>query len=88
MITVDASYMKKKIGTIMEEGILTRAKWIALKEGKKLNQLIEDALKTYIQERDVGRRGKSIVQATKGVFRADKKIVDEILRQEPFYYIY
>jgi len=79
--------MKKKIGTIMEEEIFNQAKLIALKEGKKLNQLIEDALKTYIQEKDAGRRDKSIVQATKGVFKVDKKIVDEILRQEPFYEI-
>jgi hypothetical protein len=78
--------MKKKIGTIMEEEILNRAKWMALKEGKKLNQLIEDALKNYILKRDAGGRDKSIVQATKGVFRVDKKIVDKILK-EPFYEI-
>ncbi|UCD84822.1 MAG: hypothetical protein JSU92_01140 [Deltaproteobacteria bacterium] len=79
--------MKKKIGTIMEEDILNRAKWTALKEGKKLNQLIEDALESYIKEKDKGRRDKSIVQATKGVFKVNKKVVDEILRQEPFYEI-
>lgn len=41
--------MKKKIGTIMEEDVLRRAKRQAVDEGRPLSDLIQDALDRYLR---------------------------------------
>jgi len=42
--------MKKKIGTVIEEEILTKAKECAAREGKALADVIQEALDRYLQE--------------------------------------
>jgi hypothetical protein len=46
--------MKKKIGTVMDEGVLNEAKHRAVREGRPLAKVIEDALTNYLRT-DVGR---------------------------------
>ena len=42
--------MKKKIGTVLEEGILTEAKQRAAQEGRPLADILQDALSFYLHE--------------------------------------
>jgi hypothetical protein len=42
--------MKKKIGTILEVGILVEAKHRAVQEGRALTDIIQDALSYYLHE--------------------------------------
>ena len=76
--------MRKKVGTILPEELLVKARLLAVKEGKKLNQLLEEALKEYLKREERGST-RSIVEETKGALRADEKLVAEILQEEPFY---
>ncbi|MBI3989822.1 MAG: hypothetical protein HY347_09425 [candidate division NC10 bacterium] len=62
------------MGTILPEELLVKARLLAVKERKKLNQLGRGASST-----------RSIVEETKGALRADEKPVAEILQEEPFY---
>lgn len=40
--------MKKKIGTVLEEDILTEAKERAVREGRPLAEILQDALVAYL----------------------------------------
>ena len=43
--------MKQKIGTILEDEIIRRAKRCAMEEGRPLSDLIQDALESYLTSR-------------------------------------
>jgi len=77
--------MKKKVGTILPEELLVKARLSAVKEGKRLNQLLEEALREYLAKREERSSTRSIVEETKGALKADEELVAEILQEEPFY---
>lgn len=70
--------MKKKIGTVLDERLLTAAKVLAAKEHKKLSQVIEEALIEYLRR----WRGRGIVAKTQGALKASPKVVQTILEEE------
>ncbi|HSE84177.1 MAG TPA: DUF6364 family protein [Thermodesulfobacteriota bacterium] len=72
--------MKQKVGTVLDEKVITALKVIAAKEKRKLSDLIEEALIQYLQR----KRGK-IVEQTKGAIAASPEVVKAILEEEPFY---
>ncbi|MGH8564778.1 MAG: hypothetical protein ACREXW_12105 [Gammaproteobacteria bacterium] len=45
--------MKQKVGTLLEEDVLRRAKRRATDEGRPLSDLIQDALESYLSSRAV-----------------------------------
>ncbi len=45
--------MKQKVGTLIDEDIMRRAKRRAANEGRPLSDLIQDALATYLTDRVV-----------------------------------
>ncbi len=45
--------MKQKVGTLIEEDVLRRAKRRAAGEGRPLSDLIQDALESYLTDRVV-----------------------------------
>lgn len=45
--------MKQKVGTLIEEDVLRRAKRRATDEGRPLSDLIQDALESYLSSRAV-----------------------------------
>lgn len=77
--------MRKKVGTILPEELLVKARLLAVKEGKRLNQLLEEALREYLAKREERGSTRSIVEETKGALKADEKLVAAILQEEPFY---
>ena len=73
--------MKKKIGTTLEEGLITKLKVLAAKEDKKLSQLIEEALHQYLRR----KQGRSVTEETKGALRAPFRVVQAIMEEEEFH---
>ncbi|MEK6776859.1 MAG: hypothetical protein AABY87_08270 [bacterium] len=45
--------MKRKVGTLLEEDVLRKAKRRAVDEGRPLSGLIQDALESYLSTRTV-----------------------------------
>jgi hypothetical protein len=43
--------MKRKVGTLLEEDVLRKAKRRAVDEGRPLSDLIQDALETYLSSK-------------------------------------
>lgn len=72
--------MKKKLGTTLEEEIITELKVLAAKEDKRLSQLIEEALRQYLK-----RKQGRVVKETKGTLRASPRVVQAIMEEEEFY---
>lgn len=70
--------VKKKIGTVVNENLLTAVKVLAAREHKKLSQVIEEALIQYLQR----QRGRSIVMQTQGALKAPPEVVQAILEEE------
>lgn len=72
--------MKKKLGTALEEDVITELKILAAKEDKKLSWLIEEALRQYLKRKQGG-----VVRKTQGTLRASPQVVQAILEEDEFY---
>jgi predicted transcriptional regulator len=72
--------MKKKLGTALEEDVITELKVLAAKEDKKLSWLIEDALRQYLKRKQGG-----VVRKTRGSLKASPQVVQAVLEEDEFY---
>lgn len=79
--------MKKKIGTILDEGLIFRAKQVALSERQALNQLLENALKMYLdsieKKKNAGRNDVS--EMTRGAMNISPEALKAIMEEEGVY---
>jgi hypothetical protein len=77
--------MKKKIGTVLEAGILTEAKQRAVQESRPLSDIIQDALGYYLHE-DVERNGSDALRACEKFCSygssLDRQQIDELLQED------
>jgi len=74
--------MKAKIGTILDAGLLRQARSMAVREGKRLNQVLEEALADHLKRKSAGTRG-GVAARTAGSLKLSRRQVDRILREEP-----
>ena len=74
--------MKAKIGTILDAELLRQARTIAAREGKRLNQVIEEALADHIKRKSAGTGG-GVALLTTGSLALPRRQVERILRDEP-----
>jgi hypothetical protein len=74
--------MKTKIGTVIDTGLLRQARSMAAKEGKRLNQVLEEALVHHLKRKSAVTRG-GIAARTAGSLKLPRRQVDRILREEP-----
>jgi hypothetical protein len=74
--------VKTKLGTILDQGLLRRARSMAAREGKRLNQVIEEALIDHLKRRDADHAAR-VTLRTAGCIRVSKRVVDRILEREP-----
>ena len=74
--------MKAKIGTILDAGLLRQARSMAAREGKRLNQVLEEALADHLKRKAAGARG-GVAARTAGALKLSRRQVDRILGEEP-----
>ena len=74
--------MKTKIGTIIDTGLLRHARLMATREGKRLNQVLEEALADHLKRKSASTRG-GIAARTAGSLKLSRRHVDRLLREEP-----
>ena len=79
--------MKKKIGTVLDEGLIFRAKQVALSERQALSQLLENALKMYLEsiekKKNAGRNNVS--EMTRGAMNISPENLKAIMEEEGVY---
>jgi len=73
--------VKTKVGTALDPKLLRRVRSIAAREGKRLNQVIEEALSAHLARKSSA--GAGVVARSAGMFKLSKEEVDKILREEP-----
>ena len=78
--------MRRKVGTVLREELLWKAKRAAVREKKTLSFLLEEALQEYLArlEGRVPARGKSLVAETRGAFKLSKKLLEAVMAEESF----
>jgi hypothetical protein len=74
--------MKAKFGTALDRELLRRARSVAAQEGKRLNQIIEEALSDLLSRKSSASAAR-VVARTAGCLKLSKRRVDLILREEP-----
>jgi hypothetical protein len=74
--------MKTKIGTVLDTGLLRQARAVAAREGKRLNQVLQEALTAHLKRKSLGSRG-GVAARTAGSLKLSRRQVDRILREEP-----
>lgn len=79
--------MKRKVGTVLEEDLLWKAKRAAVREKKTLSLLLEEALQEHLTRLEVrgAARGKSLVEETRGAMKVRKELLKAVLAEEGFY---
>ncbi|GFP21671.1 hypothetical protein HKBW3S06_00898 [Candidatus Hakubella thermalkaliphila] len=78
--------MRQKVGTVVDEELLIKAKIIAARERKKFSEVVEEALAEYIAKKEVTLRGTAaIVEETKGALKADSEVVLSVMQEEAFF---
>lgn len=76
--------MKKKVGAILDEELVFKAKQVALSHGQSLSQILEDALKMYLLTVDRRKleRQKDISQITRGAMRVPQSVLKAVMEEE------
>lgn len=72
--------MRQKVGTVLDEELLKRAKVRAAQEGKAFNELLEAALQAYLS-RHSGTSGQRLVEQSWGVFRVTPSELRHALKE-------
>lgn len=76
--------VKRKVGTVLDSRLLSRAKQVAARENKPLSALFEEALDAHLVrlgERGRGHRGR-VVEQTAGTLRIGKKLLTKVLEED------
>jgi len=74
--------MKTRLGIALDPELLQRARAIAIQEGKRLNQVIEEALSAHLIRKS-SANSAPVTARTAGCLELSKGRVDRILAEEP-----
>lgn len=74
--------MQKKVGTLLDESILKKAKEKALLQHTTLNRIFTEALSQYLSRETVTKQRFSSVESSFGASRLPVKIVRKIAQEE------
>lgn len=79
--------MKKKIGTMLDESLVFRAKQVAVLNKQPLSQLLEEALRMYLLSIDRKTRSgrKHVSQSTHGSMSISPSGLKAIMEEEGVY---
>lgn len=79
--------MKKKVGTILDETLLYKARQAALIRKESFSKLIEDALEIYLLtlEKKRTKSRRNISRETQGVMKINPDILKAVMEDEGIY---
>jgi hypothetical protein len=77
--------MKKKIGTLMEEELIYKAKQASLSQNKPLHTILEEALSHFLKGEEEKIREESVVRSSQGVMRLPKNMLKKIMAEESYH---
>jgi plasmid stability protein len=74
--------MKRKVGTVLDEEVVTRLKVVAASEGRALSAIIEEALRQYLATRN--QTESSVVLASAGTLKISRRQLQQLLDLDPY----
>lgn len=80
--------MKKKIGTMLDEDLFFRAKEAALSEHQALSQLLENALKMYLNALERKKKNgayQDVAKRTKGAMKISPTSLRAVMEEKGVY---
>jgi hypothetical protein len=79
--------MKKKIGTVLNEDLIFRAKQVALSERQALSQLLENALKMYLESVEKKKHAgcNNVSETTRGAMKISPAKLAAIMEEDGVY---
>jgi metal-responsive CopG/Arc/MetJ family transcriptional regulator len=77
---------EKKFGTVLDEELLFKVKQVALNEKQTISQLLEDAIRMYLEKKDT-KKQNNISQNTYGTMKISKSDLREIMKEKGVYEI-
>ncbi len=79
--------MKKKIGTMLDEDLIFRAKQVAISQRQALSQLLENALRMYLEsiEKKPDAARKEVSETTRGAMSISPVALKAIMEEEGVY---
>lgn len=81
-VRVGRDAVKQKIGTVLDQRLVRRAKGYAAQRGVPLNTVIEDALRAWLDRAGPGKRGASLVAQTAGNLALDPEQLAALLTED------
>jgi hypothetical protein len=78
----NGEFMKKKIGTILDEDILFAARHMALLQKKTLSEFLEDAIRIYL---DMQKGIPNVSEETKGAMRIPADSLKKVMEAEAYF---
>jgi len=81
--------MKKKLGTILDEDLVYKAKKVALIQKRSLSDVLENALKMYLlaTKRENAAAKEKVSEKTSGALKISPDLLKTIMEEEDFYEI-
>lgn len=74
--------MKKKIGTVLDEGLFRRTKIEALRQDAQISEVISEALEAYLAAKGSPRGPGGVVAISWGAIPLEREAVEAILAEE------
>lgn len=74
--------MRKKVSTLLDEGLYRRAKLEAALRGKQVSEILGEALEKYLNEESRTGRSLDAVEETWGSVKVSREELDEIMAEE------
>lgn len=74
--------MKQKIGTVLDQRLVRRAKVYAAERGQPLNAVFEDALRAWLDQAVAKRQAQSLVAGTAGNMAIDPSALKALMAED------
>lgn len=74
--------MRKKVSTLLEEGLYRRAKLEAALRGKQVSEILGEALEKYLDEETGAGRSLGVVEETWGSVTVRREVLEAIMADE------
>lgn len=74
--------MRKKVSTLLEDGLYRRAKLEAAARGKQISEILGEALEKYLDETSGPKRSLGVVAQTWGSVSLPPEELEDIMAEE------
>lgn len=76
--------MRQKIGTVLDQRLIRRAKVYAGQRGQALSAVLEDALRVWLDRAEAKPAAPGLMAGTAGNMAIDEAVLAALMAEDPF----